>query len=142
MAILYLVSVAAWRCPAPDPEVLAVLLGHAVPLLGCGGLCPVGREGAICILAVRDGAAVGQLLIDARKINIFDNDTIHDHCLITTLIPVKDQTTTAKPPAALDEFWHHHTPFLGLHSFAIKCLKNYANYLDNIQCKMELVNPW
>ena len=76
MAILYLVSVAAWRCPAPDPEVLAVLLGHAVPLLGCGGLCPVGREGAICILAVRDGAAVGQLLIDARKINIFDNDTI------------------------------------------------------------------
>ena len=71
MAILYLVSVAAWRCPAPDAEVLAVLLGRPVPLLGGGRLGPVGREGARCILAVGDGAAVRELLDYLSEINIF-----------------------------------------------------------------------
>ena len=56
----YLVSVAARRCSALDPEVLAVLLGRSIPLFGGGGLGPVGREGVV--VAVGDGAAVGKLL--------------------------------------------------------------------------------
>ena len=56
----YLVSLATGRGSALDPEVLALALGHAVPLFRGGGLGPVGREGVV--IAVGDGAAIWDLL--------------------------------------------------------------------------------